>query len=1054
MFKNGIDSSTLFGLILVVNNTYCCSRSAPLPDLETGAEFVTRGVTRTVEAPGTLRIAANLIRFSGRCTAHCTGIVQHRQKNLKNLEYGKGRTWRECIGYDDCGDDGYYCKEPPVMEDKIQPSEEQRRIIESKGNSIVVSNPGTGKTTTLALKVVQLLEEGADPDDIVCITFTKKAKKEMYDAINRQGSDKFPAQVKKVHIHTFHSFAYERLVDSGQIDEMAVDENRIRYSVYKSFKDNEAFNYSKKYVIDEIVPAATNAIQYIKSFGVTPDRISIPEVSVLLEQVHKDHIEKSSYTMEEMQAFLKYFTAAYRDYEESKRDAIDYADMLIKFLERFDGPLFKHALIDEMQDMNKMEAEIARRVAENVFLVGDEKQAIFGFQGGSTEYLKGFQRICKKLLLSTNRRSTNQILDYAKQYYLDRAGPDEEAKGDLEKFRSNKSGGMPLVISTKAPHLNMLRLVRENPGKRIGILTRSNYQIVRISELLDAEKIPHKTTASKVTAGKAKGHIVSFLEGMLYDDVKYKIQAALTVLSPYPLDEALELAKTLDADRGEEGRDGPGLEKLKKWGCGMTADELDDLFDNTILPICVAHGPGWFSTAVSIKQNIDQYLTSDFPTREGLFEYLTIGAEPGAGAEEEGGRWDDDKAGADKKAGEGDITVSTVHKAKGQEYDMVIYLPREIRGGRTKFIDIVKTAIMQSVGIDISGELEGEQSRLHFVAFTRARERLAVITSDGGDFGIKGLCELVEDESTEEGEADPTAAEKEQARFREAYSMFVAGKLEESMSLLGRDGRDGWIEKQIADYFEGLERLSYSGIAAKPSEFLKKIFRIPRAEDKGAGFGRNFHRAMYDVLSGKQDAGDAAKDYGADGGDADERMKKSIQNALDAIERLGSEYRNLEVHALEKKMEVPISDMARYDGDGIVFSGQIDAMFRHDSGYLVVDYKTDRTATYASDHRKQLAAYKRMLSSAEGIPEDEIDTHIIFASMTGSINTGKNDYEVSKTKRDAYPRFEKDLQKVLEWKQDSSRFVDDLLEENADMDSPYDAIMENLKRSRTGRTRS
>ena len=101
---------------------------------------------------------------------------------------------------------------------------------------------------------------------------------------------------------------------------MAVDENRIRYSIYKSFKDNKAFNYSKKYVIDEIVPAATNAIQYIKSFGVTPDRISIPEVSARLEQDHKDYIEKSSYTMEEMQALLKYFAAAYKDYEESKQD--------------------------------------------------------------------------------------------------------------------------------------------------------------------------------------------------------------------------------------------------------------------------------------------------------------------------------------------------------------------------------------------------------------------------------------------------------------------------------------------------------------------------------------------------------------------------------------------------------------------------------------------------------------------------------------------------------------------------------------------------------------
>lgn len=938
------------------------------------------------------------------------------------------------------------------MGDRIQPSEEQRQIIESKGNAIVVSNPGTGKTTTLALKVVQLLEEGVDPDDIVCITFTKRAEKEMYDAINRQGSDKFSAQVKKVHIHTFHSFAYERLIDSGQIDEMAVDENRIRYSIYRSFKDNEAFNYSKKYVIDEIVPAATNAIQYIKSFGVTPDRISIPEVSALLERVHKDHIEKSSYTMEEMQAFLKYFTAAYKDYEESKRDAIDYTDMLIKFLERFDGPLFKHALIDEMQDMNRMEAEIAGRVAENIFLVGDEKQAIFGFQGGSTKYLKDFQRTCKKLLLSANRRSTNQILDYAKRYYLDRAGPDEEAREDLEAFKSDKSGEMPLVISTGAPHLNMLRLVRENPGKKIGILTRSNYQIVRISEFLDAEKIPHRTTAPKITDSRAKEHIVDFLEGMLYDDMKHKIQAALTVLSPYPLDEALEMAETLDAGGGE-GEGGPGLEELKKWGCGMTADELDGLFDNTILPICVAHGPEWFSTAGSIKQNIDQYLTFDFPTREGLFEYLTVGAEPGAGAA--GGKsGDDGETGGGGRTKEGSITVSTVHKAKGQEYDVVIYLPKDIRGSRTKFIDVVKTAILQSVGIDVSGELEGEQARLHFVAFTRAREKLAVIADAGGDFGVEGLCKMVEDESTEEGEAGPTAAEKEQARYREAYSMFVAGRLEESMSLLGRDGRDGWIEKQIADYFENLGRLSYSGVKAKPSEFLKNIFRIPRAENKGAEFGRNLHRAVRGVLSGEQDAEDAVRDYGADGGDASGRMGEAIRNALDAVEGLGSEYGNLEVHALEKRMEVPVSDMTGYDGGDVMFGGQIDAIFKHDSGYLVVDYKTDRATTYASDHRKQLSAYKRLLSRAEGIPEDEIDTYIIFASMTGSINTGRNDYEVSKTKRDAYPRFERDLRKVLEWKQDSGRFVDDLLEEDADMESPYDVVMENLKRSREGRTRS
>ena len=61
---------------------------------------------------------------------------------------------------------------------KFKPSDEQKAILESKGDTMVVSNPGTGKTTTLSLKVIDLLENGAKPEDILCITFTTKAKKE------------------------------------------------------------------------------------------------------------------------------------------------------------------------------------------------------------------------------------------------------------------------------------------------------------------------------------------------------------------------------------------------------------------------------------------------------------------------------------------------------------------------------------------------------------------------------------------------------------------------------------------------------------------------------------------------------------------------------------------------------------------------------------------------------------------------------------------------------------------------------------------------------------
>lgn len=459
-----------------------------------------------------------------------------------------------------------------LMEGKIQPSGEQRRIIESKGNSIVVSNPGTGKTTTLALKVVQLLEEGVDPEDILCITFTRKARREMQEAISRQGGGRFAAQVKRVRIHTFHSFAFGHLIDAGRVDATAVDENLVRHAVYKSFKGAGALNYDKKYIIGEIVPAAANAIIYIKNFGITPDRIDVPGASKIVEELHKDAGRNSTYTAGELKAFLAYLTDAYGAYEGSKNDAADYTDILIKFLEVLDGPLFGHALIDEMQDMNAMQVEIARRVSENVFLVGDEKQAIFGFQGGSTEHLKSFEGRCEKMLLSANRRSTNQILDYARRYYVERTQPDKETAKSLEGFRSDKSGEIPRVISTGAPIANVLKLIGENPGRSIGVIARTNGQVARISGALTARDIPHESTMPGVTADRARRHITDFLKGQLHDGVAHKIRAALTVLSPYPLDEALGLAEMLEGDG-----DDPGLDGLKSWGCGMTAAELDGL---------------------------------------------------------------------------------------------------------------------------------------------------------------------------------------------------------------------------------------------------------------------------------------------------------------------------------------------------------------------------------------------------------------------------------------------------------------------------------------------
>ena len=150
---------------------------------------------------------------------------------------------------------------------KFTPSAEQQAIIESKADTIVVSNPGTGKTTTLSQKVIDLLENGVNPENILCITFTAKAKKEMFDKIFDDAQGKFPdSDIMKIRIHTFHGFAYDYLTEAGLMSAEIVGNNLLRYSILESFIENKAFTYGKSYIIDTIMPKVENAIRYIKSF--------------------------------------------------------------------------------------------------------------------------------------------------------------------------------------------------------------------------------------------------------------------------------------------------------------------------------------------------------------------------------------------------------------------------------------------------------------------------------------------------------------------------------------------------------------------------------------------------------------------------------------------------------------------------------------------------------------------------------------------------------------------------------------------------------------------
>ena len=117
--------------------------------------------------------------------------------------------------------------------------------------------------------------------------------------------------------------------------------------------------------------------------------------------------------------------------------------MLLIFKSKFEGEKFQYVLVDEIQDMNEIESEIIEMIYENLFLFGDSKQAIFGFQGGSTKNFQKFSKMCTPLLLSTNRRSTQEILDYAKKLFLDKTTQSSIHEKELEHFNSNTKAQYP-----------------------------------------------------------------------------------------------------------------------------------------------------------------------------------------------------------------------------------------------------------------------------------------------------------------------------------------------------------------------------------------------------------------------------------------------------------------------------------------------------------------------------------------------------------------------------------------------------------------------------------
>ena len=420
---------------------------------------------------------------------------------------------------------------------------------------------------------------------------------------------------------------------------------------------------------------------------------------------------------------------------------------------------------------------------------------------------------------------------------------------------------------------------------------------------------------------------------------------------------------------------------------------------------------------MSVKQEVDEYLTFETPTFDGFFDFIAIGEESHV-----------------ERRSDTRVTLTTVHKAKGREFDVVAYIPATPKR-QVRFIDTIVESILLSFGIDVEDEVEEESLRVDFVAFTRAKEKLIVIADDraADKYHIESLSGIEVDDS----EDKPAAATRPNSGLSEAYSLFVAGRLSDSERLLKHEG--AWLKQHIEDYFRDVDHFSYSSITTDPYDFLtRNIVGIPH-RSAGAELGNLVHAAMQKLLTDQA----RIEDYEGE-------IRKAAQHALDAINELREEFPGLKVDSTEKYRKILLSSMTDYPEDDVTeFTGKMDAIFKHDKGYLIVDYKTDKNSSNASKHKRQLVVYRRMLSIAEKIPEAQISVRVIFVALRGGINTGKFGRETAKETRGAgnpYRTFERHLQRVLEWKKDPDKFIGELLEKKSE-DELYHVISEKLTRS-------
>jgi len=402
--------------------------------------------------------------------------------------------------------------------DKKLNAEQKKAVRFGDGPLLIIAGAGTGKTTVITERIKYLIASGrAKPSEILALTFTEKASREMEERVDIA----LPYGVTQMWISTFHSFCDRVLRSDGLA--LGLDPN------YRLMTEAETIQFFRinlfSFALSYFRPLG-NPVKFISGmiqhFSRLKDEDINPEQYISWVQSKKEILKDEEH--DEKERYLE-LAHAYRTYEELKvkHSVMDYGDLIAYTLKLFRTRKsilktyqnqFKYLLIDEFQDTNFAQNELARLLSgkkQNITVVGDDDQAIYRWRGAAISNIIQFRKHFKKakiVVLTKNYRSSKEILD--RSYKLiqnnnpDRLEVVEKIDKKLECVR--RINGKPITlfftdrVENEAEEIakEIIGLIRPNNGKSeytwkdVALLVRANTHAEPFIRAFGRKGIPYQ----------------------------------------------------------------------------------------------------------------------------------------------------------------------------------------------------------------------------------------------------------------------------------------------------------------------------------------------------------------------------------------------------------------------------------------------------------------------------------------------------------------------------------------------------------------------------------